>query len=159
MFSRHSNSIAALALASFVVAACGKSGPSVTVAGTAEVSSSGQPDIQLLRTNDLTSDPSLERVAATVVLPEGGLIALSNRRGGFPSILQHDTVLKPSDCGGPLVNLEGQVVGINTAIITGGRGNEGVGFALPSNTAIGVYNQIVMNGKVTRGSIGWMWMC
>jgi serine protease Do len=52
------------------------------------------------------------------------------------------------------VNMAGQVIGINTAIITGGRGNEGVGFALPSNTAIGVYNQLVASGKVTRGSIG-----
>jgi serine protease Do len=50
--------------------------------------------------------------------------------------------------------MSGQVVGINTAIITGGHGNEGVGFALPSNTAIGVYNQLIANGKVTRGSIG-----
>ncbi len=50
--------------------------------------------------------------------------------------------------------MAGQVIGINTAIITGGRGNEGVGFALPSNTAIGVYNQLIANGKVTRGSIG-----
>jgi serine protease Do len=39
--------------------------------------------------------------------------ALSNRRGGFPSILQHDTVVKPTDCGGPLVDLDGKVVGIN----------------------------------------------
>ncbi len=43
--------------------------------------------------------------------------------------------------------MAGQVIGINTAIITGGRGNEGVGFALPSNTAIGVYNQLIANGK------------
>jgi serine protease Do len=50
--------------------------------------------------------------------------------------------------------MSGQVIGINTAIITGGHGNEGVGFALPSNTAIGVYNQLIANGKVTRGSIG-----
>ena len=41
--------------------------------------------------------------------------SLSNRRGGFPSILQHDTVLRPSDCGGPLVDLDGKVVGINIA--------------------------------------------
>ncbi len=40
---------------------------------------------------------------------------LSNRRGGFPTILQHDTVIKPSDCGGPLVDLDGKVVGINIA--------------------------------------------
>jgi serine protease Do len=46
------------------------------------------------------------------------------------------------------------VVGINTAIITGSRGYEGVGFALPSTTAISVYNQIISQGRVTRGSIG-----
>jgi serine protease Do len=40
---------------------------------------------------------------------------LSNRRGGFPSILQHDTVLAPGNCGDPLVDLEGKVVGINIA--------------------------------------------
>jgi serine protease Do len=50
--------------------------------------------------------------------------------------------------------LAGQVIGINTAIITGSRGYEGVGFALPSNTAITVYNQLIANGRVTRGSIG-----
>ena len=50
--------------------------------------------------------------------------------------------------------MAGQVIGINTAIITGSRGYEGVGFALPSTTAINVYNQLIKNGRVTRGSIG-----
>jgi serine protease Do len=50
--------------------------------------------------------------------------------------------------------MAGQVIGINTAILTGGRGYEGVGFAMPSNTAISVYDQIVKSGRVTRGSIG-----
>ena len=50
--------------------------------------------------------------------------------------------------------MAGQVIGINTAIITGGRGYEGVGFAMPSTTAISVYDQIVKSGRVTRGSIG-----
>jgi serine protease Do len=68
--------------------------------------------------------------------------------------LQTDAAINPGNSGGPLVDMAGQVVGINTAIITGGRGYEGVGFALPSNAAIGVYNQIVTKGKVTRGSIG-----
>jgi serine protease Do len=40
---------------------------------------------------------------------------LSERRGGFPSILQHDTVLAPTDCGGPLVDLDGKVLGVNIA--------------------------------------------
>jgi serine protease Do len=52
------------------------------------------------------------------------------------------------------VDLAGQVIGINTAIITGSRGSEGVGFALPSSQAINVYNQIISQGRVTRGSIG-----
>ena len=46
------------------------------------------------------------------------------------------------------------MIGINTAIITGSRGYEGVGFALPSTMAINVYNQIIVQGRVTRGSIG-----
>ena len=72
----------------------------------------------------------------------------------FQRFLQTDAAINPGNSGGPLVHMAGQVIGINTAIITGSHGNEGVGFALPSNTAIGVYNQLVANGRVTRGSIG-----
>jgi len=72
----------------------------------------------------------------------------------FQRFLQTDAAINPGNSGGPLVDMAGEVIGINTAIITGSQGNEGVGFALPSNTAIGVYNQIIANGKVTRGSIG-----
>src|ERR1700688_340814 len=86
-----------------------------------------------------------------------GIISAKDRAGigqQFQRFLQTDAAINPGNSGGPLVDMAGQVIGINTAIITGGHGNEGVGFALPSNTAIGVYNQIVSNGKVTRGSIG-----
>jgi serine protease Do len=74
----------------------------------------------------------------------------------FQRFLQTDAAINPGNSGGPLVDLAGQVIGINTAILTGSRsnGNEGVGFALPSRMALGVYNQIVMKGHVTRGSIG-----
>ena len=72
----------------------------------------------------------------------------------FQRFIQTDAAINPGNSGGPLVDMAGEVIGINTAIFTGGRGFEGVGFALPSNTAIGVYNQIITNGKVTRGSIG-----
>jgi hypothetical protein len=115
MFSRHSNSIAALAFAGVIVS-CGNSGPDVPAAGTAMVSSSGQPDIQLLKTNDLTSDPSLERVAATVVLPEGGLIALSNRRGGS------SFVYKFSSAGAPLWRKELPDAAANAAGISADGG-------------------------------------
>jgi serine protease Do len=72
----------------------------------------------------------------------------------FQRFLQTDAAINPGNSGGPLVDMAGQVIGINTAILTGSRGYEGVGFAMPSNTAINVYDQIIKNGRVTRGSIG-----
>ena len=85
-----------------------------------------------------------------------GIISAKDRGVGrqFQHFLQTDAAINPGNSGGPLVDMAGQVIGINTAILTGSRGYEGVGFAMPSNTAIGVYNQIVQHGKVTRGSIG-----
>jgi serine protease Do len=78
----------------------------------------------------------------------------SNLGHQFQRFIQTDAAINPGNSGGPLVSMTGDVIGINTAIYTGSRGFEGVGFALPSNTAITVYNQLVTNGKVTRGSIG-----
>src|SRR6266478_5635011 len=87
-----------------------------------------------------------------------GIISAKDRGGignrQFQRFLQTDAAINPGNSGGPLVDLAGQVIGINTAIITGGRGYEGVGFALPSTTAINVYDQIIKQGRVTRGSIG-----
>jgi serine protease Do len=86
-----------------------------------------------------------------------GIISAKDRGGigrQFQRFLQTDAAINPGNSGGPLVDMAGQVIGINTAIITGGRGYEGVGFAMPSTTAINVYDQIVKNGRVTRGSIG-----
>ncbi len=72
----------------------------------------------------------------------------------FQRFIQTDAAINPGNSGGPLVNMAGEVIGINSAIYTMSRGFDGVGFALPSNTAVSVYNQLVQHGKVTRGSIG-----
>jgi len=72
----------------------------------------------------------------------------------FQHFLQTDAAINPGNSGGPLLNMRGEVVGINTAIATESGGYQGVGFAIPINTAVGVYNDIIKSGKVTRGSIG-----
>jgi len=72
----------------------------------------------------------------------------------FQHFLQTDAAINPGNSGGPLLNMRGEVVGINTAIASQSGGYEGIGFALPINTAAMVYNAIIREGKVTRGGIG-----
>ena len=86
-----------------------------------------------------------------------GIISAKDRTGigqQFQRFLQTDAAINPGNSGGPLVSMAGEVIGINTAIFTTSRGFDGVGFALPSSTAISVYNQLVKTGRVVRGSIG-----
>src|SRR5688572_9354485 len=73
---------------------------------------------------------------------------------GLQRFLQTDAAINPGNSGGPLVNMAGEVIGVNTAIVSETNSFAGLGFALPSNTALKVYNQLSQNGKVTRGSIG-----
>jgi serine protease Do len=68
--------------------------------------------------------------------------------------LQTDTAINPGNSGGPLLNIRGEVVGVNTMIATNTGGSAGVGFALPINMAVNAYNQIIKTGKVSRGAIG-----
>jgi len=72
----------------------------------------------------------------------------------FQHFLQTDAAINPGNSGGPLLNMRGEVIGINTAIASQSGHYEGIGFAMPINTAANVYNEIIKNGKVTRGSIG-----
>ncbi len=72
----------------------------------------------------------------------------------FQRFIQTDAAINPGNSGGPLLNIRGEVIGVNTMIATRAGGSEGVGFALPSNTVVRVYNDIIKDGRVTRGSIG-----
>jgi serine protease Do len=75
----------------------------------------------------------------------------------FQRFIQTDAAINPGNSGGPLLNIRGDVIGINTAIATQNGGYQGIGFALPVNQAVKVYNSIIKHGKVTRGSIGVSW--
>lgn len=75
-------------------------------------------------------------------------------RQQFQRFIQTDAAINPGNSGGPLVNIRGEVIGVNTMIATSSGGYEGIGFALPINTVVKSYNQIIRSGRVVRGSIG-----
>jgi serine protease Do len=72
----------------------------------------------------------------------------------FQRFIQTDAAINPGNSGGPLLNYNGEVVGINSMIATRSGGYEGIGFALPINIAARAYNSIIQTGRVVRGSIG-----
>lgn len=75
----------------------------------------------------------------------------------FQSFIQTDAAINPGNSGGPLVNMNGEVIGINTAILSETNAYAGVGFSLPSNTVVKVYNDLIgPEHRVARGSIGIM---
>ncbi|MGA3033858.1 MAG: trypsin-like peptidase domain-containing protein [Terracidiphilus sp.] len=90
-----------------------------------------------------------------------GIISAKNRTidqgapGQFQHFIQTDAAINPGNSGGPLLNMNGEVIGVNTAIYTQSAGYQGIGFAMPSNTVVSVYNDLIgPSHKVTRGSIG-----
>ena len=90
-----------------------------------------------------------------------GIVSAKNRtiepgaRGQFQHFIQTDAAINPGNSGGPLVNMAGEVIGVNTAIFTQSAGYQGIGFAMPADTVVDVYNAIVgPEHKVVRGSIG-----
>jgi Do/DeqQ family serine protease len=75
-------------------------------------------------------------------------------RGGYEDFIQTDASINPGNSGGALVDLEGRLVGINTALITPVAGNVGIGFAVPSNMAKTVVDQLLEFGEIRRGLLG-----
>jgi len=131
-------------------------------------------DVALLKveTNDLTGIPFADSARAEVgdfVVAIGnpfglqhtvtsGIISALGRSGinpeGYEDFIQTDASINPGNSGGALVNLNGELVGINTAILSRSGGNIGIGFAIPSNMVQAVMEQLIEYGEVRRGLLG-----
>ncbi|MCU0977180.1 MAG: DegQ family serine endoprotease [Steroidobacteraceae bacterium] len=87
-----------------------------------------------------------------------GIVSGTGRSGinpeGFEDFIQTDAAINPGNSGGALVNLRGELVGINTAILSQSGGNMGIGFAIPSNMVTSVMQQLIEFGEVRRGVLG-----
>jgi serine protease Do len=88
-----------------------------------------------------------------------GIISAKHRRGitdpsSYQDFLQTDAAINPGNSGGPLINLKGEVIGINSIIASDSGGYEGIGFAIPSNLAVSISKALIAFGKVKRGWIG-----
>jgi serine protease Do len=88
-----------------------------------------------------------------------GIISAKHRQGisdpsSYQDFLQTDAAINPGSSGGPLLNLRGEVVGVNAVIVSESGGFEGIGFTIPSNMAINVSRALIAHGKVERGWLG-----
>ncbi len=88
-----------------------------------------------------------------------GIISAKHRQGitdpnTYQDFLQTDAAINPGNSGGPLLNLDGQVIGVNSIIASQSGGSEGLGFAIPSNMAVHIANELMTTGKIHRGWLG-----
>jgi serine protease Do len=88
-----------------------------------------------------------------------GIISAKHRGGitdpsSYQDFLQTDAAINPGNSGGPLLNLRGEVIGVNAAIVSESGGFEGIGFAIPSNMALHIARMLIADGKVERGWLG-----
>src|SRR5213594_2484084 len=87
-----------------------------------------------------------------------GIVSATGRGGlgieDYEDFIQTDASINPGNSGGALVNVRGELIGVNTAILSPSGGNLGIGFAVPSNMVRDVMDQIIRTGKVTRGYLG-----
>jgi serine protease Do len=96
-------------------------------------------------------------LSSTVTL---GIVSAKGRANvgivDYEDFIQTDAAINPGNSGGALINLDGELIGINTAILSRSGGYQGIGFAIPSNMARDIQQKLVTEGKVTRGWLGVM---
>ncbi len=125
-----------------------------------KVNATGLPTVRMAKSDEVEvgdwvlafgSPFGLEKtMTAGIISAKGRVIGA----GPYDNFLQTDAAINPGNSGGPLVNLRGDVVGINTMIASENGGFQGVGFAIPAQMAQQIYQQIVKSGKVSRGWLG-----
>jgi serine protease Do len=93
-----------------------------------------------------------QTVTAGIVSAKGRVIG----QGPYDDFIQTDASINPGNSGGPLLNTNGEVIGINSSIYSESGGNMGIGFAIPSNLAVSIIDQLKTKGKVVRGWLGVM---
>lgn len=93
-------------------------------------------------------------VSFGIVSGKGRAIGMTRRTGGYENFIQTDAAINPGNSGGALINVDGKLVGINTAIASRTGGNQGVGFAIPINLAQNIMTQLIDDGEVTRAYLG-----
>jgi serine protease Do len=122
------------------------------------------PTVRMGNSDEAQVGDSVEAIGSPFALAQtvtAGIISAKNRTiepgasGQFQHFIQTDAAINPGNSGGPLLDMNGNVIGVNTAIYTQSAGYQGIGFAMPSNTVVSVYNDLIgPSHKVTRGSIG-----
>ncbi|MEP3890051.1 MAG: Do family serine endopeptidase [Hellea sp.] len=127
-----------------------------------KVSASGLKDLKLARANDVKVGDYVIAVGNPFGLSHSvtsGIVSALGRdrggsRGGYQDFIQTDASINPGNSGGALVNSKGELIGINSAIVSRSGGNQGIGFAVPTNIVKGVMRQLESYGEVRRGRIG-----
>ena len=122
------------------------------------------PTVKLGNSDAAQVGDSVEAIGSPFDLSQtvtAGIVSAKNRNitgsigGQYKHYIQTDAAINPGNSGGPLLNMDGQVIAVNTALLTQSNGYMGIGFAMPSNTVVDVYNQLIgPEHKVIRGSIG-----
>jgi Do/DeqQ family serine protease len=96
----------------------------------------------------------LQHTVTAGIVSALGRSGISPDSGGYEDFIQTDASINPGNSGGALVNLRGELIGINSAILSGNGGNIGIGFAIPVNMVKGVMDQLIKYGQVKRGVLG-----